>query len=223
MDLSVITDPTNPFTTNDLSEEAMALLGYLAAAGAELGADMVATCTTDHPKLTNSGNVSRHRMPGTGGEGLAIDARLRQRGSTPDLHRAVFDAFLRVEGQLHELIYGFAPFNIKAGRRVLPFAVSDHRDHVHISVDRGVRLAFRTSNPVVPLLEGETMFFKSDEDRLAWQVTYTYTTLLGRPPENAQVLAQRIEQLKTQGFARLWQEVAESEEARRREARLAHA
>lgn len=141
-------DPSNPFHTQGLSREDRNLLAYLQAARRATGADIVVTSTTDHPPYTSSGNPSRHVAPGTEGKGLALDARTRTRGTYRDAHRAVFDAFARVEGQLHELIYAYAPYNIKAGRRVPPYAVSDHRDHVHVSVDRGVFVLYPA--PVVP-------------------------------------------------------------------------
>lgn len=146
-DYAPITDPSNTFNTAGISDEVEAMLDYLLCAK-EAGLDVVATSTTDHPIKTASGNVSRHRMAGTNGEGLAIDCRRRQRGS--DIHRAVFDAFVLVEHDLQELIYSGAPFNVKAGQRVQPYAVSAHHDHVHVSVVKGTILAWpgtRTTTP----------------------------------------------------------------------------
>lgn len=135
MDLAPLTDASNPFNVTGVSDEVRAMFAYLLGARSARGVDVVVTCTTDHPRLSASGNVSRHRQAGTNGEGLAIDCRLRTRGL--DIHRAVFDLFVPVEKQLHELIYADAPFNIKGGRRVAPYAVAGHHDHVHVSVDKG--------------------------------------------------------------------------------------
>lgn len=137
MTYEAITDRTNPFNVDGISDEDKALLDYVLAERAG-GLDLVVTCTTDHPVRANSGRLSRHRWPGTNGVGLAIDARRRTRGN--DIHQAVFDAFLPVEHQLAELIYAGAAYNIKAGRQVPPYAVADHHDHVHIAVDKGVLL-----------------------------------------------------------------------------------
>lgn len=137
MSYAPITDPTNPFNTTGISDEVRAMLSYLLHVDAA-GLQVVATSTTDHAKYSNAGYVSRHRQMGTNGEGLAIDCRLARRGN--DIHRAVFDAFVPVEAQLHELVYAGAPYNIKSGRRVPPYAVSSHHDHVHVSVNRGTLL-----------------------------------------------------------------------------------
>lgn len=133
-----LVDPSNRFEAGGLSLEVRALLEYLLAAREATGADIVCTSTTDHPVLSNSGHRSRHLLAGTDGEGLAIDCRLRTRGTSRDHHLAVFEAFTHVEGALHELIYAYAPYNIRGGRRVPPYATADHRDHVHVSVNRGV-------------------------------------------------------------------------------------
>lgn len=134
MDYTPITTPDNPFNTDGLSQEVEAILGYLLLAK-EAGLDVVATSTTDHPQFSSSGNVSRHVYPGTDGSGLAVDCRLRRRGN--DIHRAVFDIFVPIEQSLRELIYAGAPYNIRAGKRVKPYAVADHRDHVHLAVGVG--------------------------------------------------------------------------------------
>lgn len=151
-----ITDPTNRFDVSGISDEDRALLSYLVAAKAATGIDVVATCTTDHPA-----GATRHLQPGTNGRGLAIDCRLRRRGN--DIHRAVFELFVPIQRQLYELIYAdppsdgrtdgrFGPYNIKAGKRVAPYAVSEHRDHVHVAVNRGtfVRFPISPAPPVPP-------------------------------------------------------------------------
>lgn len=134
MGYAAITDPSNPFATEGLSLEVRSLLAYVEHLRSK-GMDVVVTSTTDHAVRSLSGYLSRHRVRGTSGLGLAIDCRLRTRGN--DIHREVFDAFVPMERQLYELIYAGAPFNIKAGRRVPPYAVSSHRDHVHVSVNTG--------------------------------------------------------------------------------------
>lgn len=146
MDLAPLTDASNPFNLAGVSDEVRAMFAYLLAARTATGVDVVVTCTTDHPRLSASGNVSRHRQAGTAGEGLAIDCRLRTRGL--DIHRPVFNLFVPVEAQLHELIYAKAPYNIKAGKRVAPYAVASHHDHVHVSVDRGRFLRWPGSVPI---------------------------------------------------------------------------
>lgn len=81
---------------------------------------------------------SRHAQQGTGGPGLAIDAAGTVPGrNTPEL-LAIFAAFKPVEEQLYELIYSGASYNIKGGKRVARYALADHWDHVHVSVNKGV-------------------------------------------------------------------------------------
>lgn len=147
-DYAALTDPTNPFATAGLSDEVHAILDYLLAMKAA-GLDVVCTSTTDHPRLTTAGNISRHVMEGTNGRGLAVDARMRTRGL--DTHLAVFDGLALVERQCHELIYAAAPYNIKAGKRVPPYATSGHRDHCHLSVSKGVFLVWPGPKPQPPI------------------------------------------------------------------------
>jgi hypothetical protein len=81
---------------------------------------------------------SYHYRTGTNGIGLAVDfAGPVPSRDSPEL-LAIFRAFQPVEHLLHELIYGGADYAIKAGARVKPYAVSDHMNHVHVSVDRSV-------------------------------------------------------------------------------------
>lgn len=138
-----ITDSSNPFNVAGISDEDRALLQYLRAAKAATRIDVVATCTTDHPS-----GPTRHLQLGTNGTGLAIDCRKRTRGR--DIHRAVFDLFVPIETLLYELIYAGASYNIKAGRRVDPYAVADHHDHVHVAVDRGVLVRWPRLSPPAP-------------------------------------------------------------------------
>lgn len=113
--------------------------------------------------ITNAGYPSRHSM------GLAVDFAGPQPGhDTPEL-LAIFKALLRVSDQLHELIYAKAAFNIKNGQMVPPYAVKDHHDHVHVSVDKGVIVKWPQSvtpvketsmadNPDVPNITGPLTF-----------------------------------------------------------------
>lgn len=108
---------------------------------------------------------------GTGGVGLAVDLSGPHRYAELVLtdpyaaraeQLAVFDAFRPVEHLLHELICAHAPYNIKAGVQVKPYAVSDHGDHNHVSVDRGVIIPAPESSPspaptVVIPFPGENM------------------------------------------------------------------
>lgn len=133
-------DASNPFNVAGISDEDRALMRYLRDAKAATRVDVVVTCTTDHPA-----GATRHLQRGTNGLGLAIDCRKRTRGL--DIHRAVFELFVPVETQLFELIYAGASYNIKAGRRVAPYAASTHRDHVHAAVDRGVFVSWPVVRP----------------------------------------------------------------------------
>jgi hypothetical protein len=103
--------------------------------------------------ITTAGHASRHSMEGTDGDSLALDAAGRRPGrDTPEL-LAIFNAFRRVEALLHELIYAGpgVTYNIKNGRRVRPYAQTDHHDHVHSSVDLGVII----TSPAPPVLEDD--------------------------------------------------------------------
>lgn len=137
----VLYDPTNPYETEGLSDEVHAMIKFLV----DSTLPCVVTSTTDHPILTKSlvPSVSRHVQWGTNGRGLGLDARGPTRGDG-DALVAIFFALLRVEGSLHELILSHpsVPFNIKNGRRVPPYATKDHKDHVHVSVDRGTFIYF---------------------------------------------------------------------------------
>ena len=140
-----LTDPSNPFNLAGISDEDRALMQYLRDAKAATRVDVVVTCTTDHPA-----GATRHLQRGTNGLGLAIDCRKRTRGL--DIHRAVFDLFVPIETQLYELIYASASYNIKAGRRVPPYATAGHHDHVHVAVNRGVFVRWPRPVPSPPPL-----------------------------------------------------------------------
>ena len=127
------------------------MLDYLEAAKADTGVDVVCTSTTDHPLKSASGNVSNHRKPGTGGEGLALDFRLRRRGTAPNAHRAAYNLVLPVANQAQELIYKGAPCYRNEKPAVYSQAVLDqHDDHCHWAVDLGRIVRWPTSTPTVP-------------------------------------------------------------------------
>jgi hypothetical protein len=134
-------DASNPFNVAGISDEDRSLMQYLRDAKAATRVDVVVTCTTDH-----AAGATRHLQRGTNGLGLAIDCRKRTRGL--DIHKAVFDLFVPIETQLYELIYAGASYNVKSGRRVAPYAVSSHRDHVHVAVNRGVFVRWPQPTPV---------------------------------------------------------------------------
>lgn len=143
-----ISDPTNPFNKTGLSQEVRSMLLYLEEAKVATGVDVVVTSTTDHPVKAASGHPSRHRLAGTNGEGLAIDCRLRTRGY--DIHRPVFELFRPVALRCHELICANAPRNVRNEAWVEPYAVRDHRDHVHCAVDRGIFLRWSSPTGIPP-------------------------------------------------------------------------
>jgi len=91
--------------------------------------------------ITRSGNVSYH------GLGRAVDF------VGPNL-MAIFQSFLPIAGTLKELIYSGAPFNIKNGRRVPRYAVSDHWDHVHVALEEGGLVKHRPGGVVANIGEG---------------------------------------------------------------------
>lgn len=150
-------DASNPYETEGLSLEVRHMIDYLD----DSGVPCFVTSTTDHPVLANSGNVSRHVQFGTDGRGLALDVR-GMRGDT-EMLKVIFYTLLRVEGQLHELILSHpdVPFNIRNGRRVPPYAQADHKDHVHVSVDRGEFIRFY--HPIKNL-EGDNGDVPKDKD-----------------------------------------------------------
>ncbi len=55
---------------------------------------------------------------------------------TPGL-RDIFYAFKPIEEMLVELIHANVPYNIKDHKRVAPYAVPDHHDHVHAALQNG--------------------------------------------------------------------------------------
>jgi hypothetical protein len=120
-----------------ISQEDWGIINYVRSSGLS----HVITCTTNHTLyVAGTTTVSRHRMNGTSGLGLAVDVG----GHPPNSNglAAIFNAFLKVETQLYELIYAGpqVSFNIKAGKRVNKYSQVAHDNHVHISVKRGVIL-----------------------------------------------------------------------------------
>src|ERR1700752_23779 len=130
-----------------LSQEVQQLIEYLVNTGvphritAILGTYVSAgdPCSPHTP-------TSYHCKPGTAGDGLAIDvATPTATVDSPGL-LAIFAAFGAVESKLAELIYAGAPYNIKDGKRVPPYAVTQHHNHVHIAVPKGTFLVPKGNN-----------------------------------------------------------------------------
>lgn len=107
------------------------------------------TSTTNHSANTAAGYPSRHVMPGTDGMGLAIDSAGPTSSRDSKALGDIFWAFMKVEKQLHELIYAGpqTSFNIKAGKRVAKYAQSGHHDHVHTAVNKGVFIVWPHLSP----------------------------------------------------------------------------
>lgn len=172
-----VADHSNPFNISGISKEDHALIQYLIYAKKVTGIDVVVTSTTDHPA-----GPTRHLQTGTQGLGLAIDCRLRIRKL--DSHIAVFNIFHPVEDLLYELIYAGAPYNIKAGKRVAPYAVAGHHDHVHVAVNRGTFLMYRKINtPTTPL--GDDVAF-TDKDSTNLEAMKNY--LVDQQKQNARII-----------------------------------
>lgn len=95
--------------------------------------------------ITAAGFRSRHA------DGLAVDfgQPVAPDRNTPEL-LAIFKAFEPVEHLLHELIYSGSTYSIKNGMRVPRYAIANHFDHVHVSVDRGVLLPVLEPEVTVP-------------------------------------------------------------------------
>lgn len=139
--------------TTGISDEDRAMIQFLR----DSGVDCRITCTTNHSELSLAGYRSRHVWQGTNGKGLGIDSTGPRKSIEPDAHLEVFNAFLKVEKQLHELIYAYAPFNIRDGKRVKPYAVLSHKDHVHTSVDKGTFIKWPYQLPTIPHDEDDEM------------------------------------------------------------------
>lgn len=99
---------------------------------------------------------SYHYAQGTGAQGLAVDFAGVVPGVTAVTAAqmlAIYEAFLPVAGQLAELIYSGSGVTkaIKNGKVVDgrsfygPLVWPDHRDHVHVAVDRGTFLSHPAS------------------------------------------------------------------------------
>lgn len=124
----------------ELGAETQAIADYMAASGVPYRI----TSTTGGTHIP----TSRHY------QGLAVDFG----GPTPTRDSpalmAIFNALAAVEGQLYELIYARAPYNIKRGRRVALYCQAIHHDHVHVSVDRGVRITWPGRPATQPIQGG---------------------------------------------------------------------
>jgi hypothetical protein len=75
--------------------------------------------------ITTSGNQSYHAT------GEALDMS----GPAPAMMRFARHMAANFGPALAELIYSPMGFSIDSGRRVAPYAVADHYDHVHVAVD----------------------------------------------------------------------------------------
>lgn len=127
------------------SREVRAIRQYLA----DSGLSHRVTSTLRKPRFP--GDNSRHI------QGLAVDFA----GPGPDQDGspemlAIFEAFVSVEGQLHELIYSGAPYSIKAGKRTkVAYGDADvlraHWNHVHVSVGRGTLVRWPSTPATVQL------------------------------------------------------------------------
>jgi hypothetical protein len=106
------------------------------AFGRSTGVAMKVTSTLRPGAVTISGGRSFH------GLGLAVDWAAPIPSVDSEVLADVFHAFLPVETHLAELIYAGPQvgFNVKNGRRVGKYAQSIHHNHVHVAVQRGVRL-----------------------------------------------------------------------------------
>lgn len=67
---------------------------------------------------------------------------------------AIFSAFTPIEGQLAEMIYAGAPYQIKHGKHVTPSfygatTMGIHHNHVHVAVEAGWRAPGTRARPVV--------------------------------------------------------------------------
>lgn len=134
--------PYNPYDTDGISKEDWALIRVVQSLGG------IVTSTTDHPTFAKSGNPSRHRMPGTDGLGLAVDAKDADTATPAGLLRLYNAVTERYGPLLHEAICAHAPTRIKGGREI-PWTLAtkaerelyaDHKNHCHFSVNKGVIL-----------------------------------------------------------------------------------
>lgn len=95
---------------------------------------------TGTPHRVTSTTGGQHAPGSYHYQGCAVDlAGPAPSRNSPEL-LAIFAAFGPAESQLAELVYAGAPYNIKDGRRVPPYAVSAHHDHVHVAVRPGTFL-----------------------------------------------------------------------------------
>lgn len=117
-----------------LSREVEALIAYMAASG--LPHRVTSTTGGKHAE------TSRHYMPGTDGQGLAVDFAGSQPMDKPAM-LAIYRALLMVGPQLRELIFTHhdADILIRRGQRVVPAVyagvLASHVNHVHVSVNKG--------------------------------------------------------------------------------------
>lgn len=132
-----------------LSKEIRALIAYIDATGLPYRAT----------STFRKGDDGRHGARGTGGDGLAVDFAGPHPGDTRAMH-SIYRALLPQAYRLHELIF-WAPavdFLVRRCTRVVPSVydpaiLAAHRNHVHVSVDRGTFL----DPQEVPMPDDETI------------------------------------------------------------------
>ncbi len=158
-----------------VSREVRAIIGYAESTGLPYRISDI-----NGPGHTTG---SYHYATGTGGVGLAVDFGGVHPGVTATTINQMADiyrAFLEVSAQLAELIHAGkgTVIAVKNGRRVDgaafygPITWSDHIDHVHVAVPRGVFLTPRhraagSGPPTVtphPYPGGEDMLTRHDVD-----------------------------------------------------------
>lgn len=121
-----------------LSREVEALIAFVDATG--LPHRVTSTIGGRHAPS------SRHYADGTDGKGLAVDLAGPERGDTKAM-TAIYRVLLTQADQLHELIFWAPGVDTLVRRRTRvvpsvydPSVLTQHRSHVHVSVDKGVFL-----------------------------------------------------------------------------------
>lgn len=139
-----------------LSLEVKSLVGYMATAG--IPHRVTSTTAGSHAA------TSRHFAEGTDGQGLAVDFAAPTPGDVAGMLR-IYRAFLGAYNQLHELIFWDGGVGVtelvRRRTRVVPLAYAKalpaHRNHVHVSVDKGTFLEWKgrilvADDPQIPNL-----------------------------------------------------------------------
>ena len=135
-----------------LSREVAAIIAFVDATGLPYRVTDIDTPSVHSPD-------SRHYQPGTGGKGLAVDFAGPKRGDTQAMF-AIYRALMSQAYRLRELIFWAPGVDLLARHRtrVVPSAydptvLAAHRNHVHVSVDKGTFL----EPPEVPVPDDETL------------------------------------------------------------------